>query len=310
MKRVKFAGLFFVVLVLTLILVGCSKPPEAEQQAAKAAMDAAISAGADKYAEADLEAAKKIWETAESQMKDQKYKEAKQSYIGAKAGFEKATQAVETEKKALTDQAKAAVTSIEEAWKNVEATAKKLGKKLKDQEAWATDARAINEGLTKAKEMIATDPSQAKTKLDDLKSMIDKWENRFKEMGARRRGFGQEKAKQEGTPNETKGFTIARMLVGTGVENGEPIGIAETFPSATEKIWCFLEATDIAKDTEVSLVWFHGENQRAKINLPLKMGPRWRTWAFKSSRGEKGNWKVEIKDADGNLLKDVTFKVQ
>jgi len=269
MKHVKLPGSSFVVLALTLALIGCSKPPEAEKQAAKAAMDAAVSAGADKYAAADLEAAKKTWETAESQMKDKKYKEAKQSYTDAKTAFEKAAEAVQAGKKAAVDEAKAALTSTEELWKNVEATAKKLGKKLKEKEAWTTDAKAISEGLVKVKEMIPADPSQAKTKLDDLKTMIDKWENRFKEMGSRPTGSGQEKAKQEGTSKEAKGFTVTRMVVGTGVENSEPVGISEAFPGTTEKIYCFLEATDIAKDTEVSFVWFHGENEMTKMQMGI-----------------------------------------
>jgi len=184
MKNATLSVSVLVALALVMIFVGCAKPPDAERQAAKAAMDATISAGADKYAAADLDAAKKIWDTAESQMKDKKYKEAKQSYINAKAAFEKAAQAVETGKKALTDQANAAIATLEGSWKNVEATAKKLRKKLKDREAWTTDAKAISEGLAKAKEMIAVDPSQAKAKLDGLKAMVDKWENTFKEMAA------------------------------------------------------------------------------------------------------------------------------
>jgi hypothetical protein len=47
-----------------------------------------------------------------------------------------------------------------------------------------------------------------------------------------------------------------------------------------------------------------------KVNLPVKVGPRWRTWAFKNLRGSKGEWKVEILDAGGNLIKDVKFKVE
>lgn len=182
MKQVRLS---FVVLGLLLVLVGCAKPPDAEKQAAKTAMDAAISAGADKYAATDLNAAKKIWDTAESQMKEKKYKEAKQSYIDAKAAFEKAAKGVESGKKAVTDQANAAMKALEEAWKNLEATAKKMEKKLKDKkEAWTTDAKAISEGLGKVKEMIATDPAGAKAKLDELKNMADKWENTFKEMAA------------------------------------------------------------------------------------------------------------------------------
>jgi len=182
MKHVKFSVSLCFILALTLAFMGCAKPPEAEKQAAKSAMDAALSAGADKYVPVGLDAAKKIWDTAESQMKEKKYEDAKKSYIDAKSAFEKI--AIEAEKKAAADQANAALAAVQKSWKNVEATAKKLGKKLKDREAWAADAKAISEGLGKAKEMIAANPSQAKVKLDELKTMVDKWGNTFKEMAA------------------------------------------------------------------------------------------------------------------------------
>lgn len=184
MKHVGLSISLCVVLALTLTFMGCAKPPEAEKQAAKSAMDAAISAGADKYATDSLDAARKIWDTAESQMKEKKYEEAKKSYIDATTAFKKA--AMEAGKKAAADQANGALANVEESWKSVKAMAKKMGKKLKDKEkeTWTADAKAIREGLGKAKEMIAANPSQAKAKLDELKTMVDKWENTFKEMAA------------------------------------------------------------------------------------------------------------------------------
>jgi hypothetical protein len=117
--------------------------------------------------------------------------------------------------------------------------------------------------------------------------------------------YGQEKPKQEQV-----GMTIARLVVGTGVEKGEPVGIAEKFPATTEKVHCFLEAKNIPKDTEISFVWIHGQKELLKTTLPLKMGSKWRTYAHKNLKGLKGDWKVEIKDANGNLIKDVQFKVE
>ena len=105
-------------------------------------------------------------------------------------------------------------------------------------------------------------------------------------------------------------FTIARLVIGTGVENREPMGVAETFPATTEKVYCFLEATEILKDTEVSFVWFLGEKEMLKTNLPLQTGPKWRTFADKNIGGMKGDWKVEVRDVKGNLVKDVKFKVE
>jgi len=122
--------------------------------------------------------------------------------------------------------------------------------------------------------------------------------------------FGQEKAKAEGAPKEGPGFTIGRVVMGTGVENREPMGVSEVFPATTEKVYCFLEATHIPKDMEISIIWFHGQKEMRKINLPLKAGSRWRTYAHKNVGGQKGDWKIEIKDAEGKLLKDLTFKVE
>ena len=261
MRMIKLSVFVGVVFALGVVLVSCSKPPEAEREAAKKAMDAAISAGADKYASADLEAAHKVWDTAESQMKEEKYKDAKESYIGAKAAFEnaaaaakagrkaaadqangakeaakqatdaaisagadkyatadlnaarkawdtaesqmreekykeakesyidakgafeKAAAAVEAGKKAVAGQARATLKTLEEKLKKMRVTAKRMEKKLKDRkQAWTADAKAIKEGLGRSKEMIASAPAEARAKLDELKTMIDKWEATFKEM--------------------------------------------------------------------------------------------------------------------------------
>ena len=183
MKVFKLSVFVLVVLVWGMLLAACSKPPEAEKEAAKKAMDAAISAGADKYATPDLEAAKKVWESADSEMKEKKYKEAKEDYIAASAAFEKAAAAVEAGKKVFSDQASAALKDLEEAWRRLSATGKKMAKKLKEKKtAWKADAKVIDEGLRKAKETIAATPDEAKAKLDELKAMIDRWENTFKKM--------------------------------------------------------------------------------------------------------------------------------
>ena len=184
MIRIKLLVLVFVVLALGMSFVSCSKPPEAEKESAKKAMDAAIAAGADQYAPTDLEPAKKLWDTAETQMKEKKYKEAKQSYIDAKAAFEKAAAGVEGGKKAVADQVNADLATLEGAWKNLDATAKKMERKMKDKDAWTNDTKTISEGLTKAKEMAVSDPAGAKTKMDEVKGMMDKWDDAIREMAA------------------------------------------------------------------------------------------------------------------------------
>jgi len=122
--------------------------------------------------------------------------------------------------------------------------------------------------------------------------------------------FGQEKAKTEGASKEGKAMAITRMVVGTGVDNREPQGVAEKFPAQTEKVYCFLEAKDIPQDQELTLKWYAGNNPMGKTALSVKQGPKWRTWAYKNLRGIKGDWKVEIKTSEGKILKEAQFKVE
>lgn len=185
MKHLKYSLSLIVFLALALVVIGCAKPPEAEKSAAKTAMDAAVSAGAGKYATADFDAAKKLWDAAETKITEKEYKEAKQVYIDAKAAFEKAAGAAEAGKKILTDEANAAVASLEEGWTNLEGASQKVAKNMKDKkEMWDADVKAFAEGLKATKDMIATDPSGAKAKGGELRVIIDKWDATFKELAA------------------------------------------------------------------------------------------------------------------------------
>jgi hypothetical protein len=185
MKHFKYAVSFVMVLALVLVVIGCAKPPEAEKSAARTAMDAAVAAGADKYAATDFNAAKNLWDTSEANMNEKKYEEAKQGYVNAKAAFEKAAGAAAAGKKAITDEVNAAVAGLEDGWKNLETAAKGVEKKMKDQkDAWEADTKAFGDGLKAAKDMIATDPAGAKAKANELKAIMDRWDATFKEMAA------------------------------------------------------------------------------------------------------------------------------
>jgi hypothetical protein len=122
--------------------------------------------------------------------------------------------------------------------------------------------------------------------------------------------YGQKESQQTSPTKENAGWTIARLVVGTGVDNREPQGVAETFPASTEKIICFLDAKNIAEDTTVTFVWMFSGKEILKTDLPLKKGPQWRTRADKKINGQKGDWKIEIRDAAGKVVKDVQFKVE
>lgn len=178
MSNVKYSVSFIIILALTFMLIGCVKPPESEKSAAKSAMDAAMAAGADKYAVAGLDDAKKKWETAEILMKEKKYKEAKGAYLAAKAAFDKTVGSVAEGKKLAAAEAQNAITSLEEDWENFKAVAGTIDKKIKDQKVrddWEADVKAFTDGVKAAKEMAVNDPASVKSKVADLKAIIGKW---------------------------------------------------------------------------------------------------------------------------------------
>lgn len=105
-------------------------------------------------------------------------------------------------------------------------------------------------------------------------------------------------------------FSISTMVIAEDVQDREPVGVAETFPASTEKVYCFIEAKNISEDTEATFVWYHEGQEMRTFTLPIMQGLRWRAFAYKNLHGKAGNWKVEIRDKAGNSVKSISFKVE
>ncbi len=100
------------------------------------------------------------------------------------------------------------------------------------------------------------------------------------------------------------------MEIAGSVENREPAGVAAAFPATTEKVYCYVEIKDAPKDTTITYVWTLGPNEMGKVTQQVKKSSRWRTWASKTLGGMKGDWKVDVLDESGTVLKSSTFKVE
>ena len=105
-------------------------------------------------------------------------------------------------------------------------------------------------------------------------------------------------------------FTVDRMEIAGGLENKKPAGIASSFPATQEKVFCYIELGNIPQATKVTYVWTLGLNEMAKVTQDVKKSNRWRTWCSKSIGGMKGDWKVDILDEAGTVVKSATFTIQ
>ncbi len=128
---------------VALLAAGCDSPPEAEKKAADAAIAAAKSAEADKYAGPAYKAVTDLQRQAESFMGEKKYKEAKAAYERAKGLADDAGKAAVTGKAAMTTEVEKGIAAAEAAWAGLEKQASGRGEE---------DEAGHEEGLGRGRE--------------------------------------------------------------------------------------------------------------------------------------------------------------
>src|SRR5262245_34979484 len=162
---------------VALLAAGCDSPPEAEKKAADAAVAAAKSAEADKYAEPAYKAVTDLQRQADSLMGEKKYKEAKAAYERAKGLADDAAKAAVSGKNAMKAEVEKGIAAAEAAWAGLEKQAQTAAKKMKadQKKAWEDDSKAAKDALAAAKSTLANSPAEAKDKLTSVLATIEKW---------------------------------------------------------------------------------------------------------------------------------------
>ncbi len=105
-------------------------------------------------------------------------------------------------------------------------------------------------------------------------------------------------------------LTLTRMEICSTVTDRTPVGIGTNYPASQDKVYCFLEFGGATRETSVNVVWTLGQKEMGRVNLPVRRFPLFRTWANKTILGMKGDWKVEVLDDKGVLLRSAAFTVQ
>jgi DNA repair exonuclease SbcCD ATPase subunit len=173
------------IILMFLVITGCSKPPTEELNAAKAAIDAAVSAGADKFAQEDLKKLNDDLQAANKEIEAKEYKKAKEMLVKLKADAE-ALKAAIPEKKEKAKQN--ALTAEEEAKKAVEEAKSLLEKAPKgkgtkaDIEAMKADLKGLEDSLAEIKSLIdGENYSGAIEKANSIKEKAGNVANQIKE---------------------------------------------------------------------------------------------------------------------------------
>ena len=161
---------------VALMAAGCDSPPEAEKKAADAAIAAAKSAEADKYAAPAYKAVSDLQRQADTLMAEKKYKEAKAAYERAKGLADDAGKAAVTGKAAMKAEVEKGIAAAEAAWTGIEKQAQTAVKKMKpdQKKAWEDDVKAAQAALKGAQDALANSPAEAKEKLGVVLASLEK----------------------------------------------------------------------------------------------------------------------------------------
>ncbi len=104
-------------------------------------------------------------------------------------------------------------------------------------------------------------------------------------------------------------ITVSRIVIAKAVEDRKPAGMAEVFPVTQDRVYCYLELQDVARDQKITYVWtVGGETERS--SQEIRKAERWRTWTYRSISGRKGTWKVEVLDEAGRAIASAAFRVE
>ena len=107
--------------------------------------------------------------------------------------------------------------------------------------------------------------------------------------------------------NET--LTLAQAAICEGIQNNSPKNRAIAFSVSISRIYCFTTFDPVPKKTIIYHKWYFKDKPRATVKLSLQT-PRWSSFSrIRLREDEKGPWRVEITDEEGNIFGILRFSV-
>jgi hypothetical protein len=107
-------------------------------------------------------------------------------------------------------------------------------------------------------------------------------------------------------------LSITELAVTTKVSKGKPIDAVHRISHHTVKaLYCFSRVqTDDGAETMIKHVWSRGGQVMKETDLVVK-GKRWRAYStLPIDASSVGNWRVDVKDGAGTVIKSVEFRIQ
>lgn len=102
---------------------------------------------------------------------------------------------------------------------------------------------------------------------------------------------------------------VTEAAIAKSVVDRAPQDTGSTFTADVAQLICWTRIEGASGDMTVHHVWFHSDQQVADVELRVAGSP-WRTYSRKTVPTDwTGPWHVEIRDANGTVLKRLDFTV-
>lgn len=108
---------------------------------------------------------------------------------------------------------------------------------------------------------------------------------------------------------EQPALVLEEIHISAAVEDRQPSGVGTVFTDDLDKIYCFSKIGGAEDTTYVNHVWYFGNDEIARVELPVK-SKSWRTWSSKTLNMGSGNGHVEIVSESGDILGKAEFEIQ
>lgn len=115
--------------------------------------------------------------------------------------------------------------------------------------------------------------------------------------------------KQNGPSGVPTGLTLAEAVMCEGIEAYAPQTPAVVFSINIGKVNCYSKFDPVPEKTHIYHRWYFKDRLTTRKRLYLKP-PRWGTYtSIQLREADRGPWRVEITDKDGNIFKTLRFSI-
>ncbi len=104
-------------------------------------------------------------------------------------------------------------------------------------------------------------------------------------------------------------MVLERGLMCESIENFQPVNPAVVFSIGNEEVYCYSEFDPVYEKVKIFHKWF--KKDKLIFSMPLTLSPpKWASLSKIQLRdADKGPWRVEIQDLEGNILKTLRFGI-